>query len=122
MIGLVPSSQYLNTKPLLPHGRRSPLAEVGLLGLLLTNTLVENLGVLGLNTDQSNHSKRVLMNLTYGGVLGGLGLATLECDPVALVLEALRSDKTLDLGGLGVGLCALLLGLNLAADDELANL
>jgi len=41
---------------------------------------------------------------------------------VALVLETLRSDQTLDLGGLGVGLCALLLGLNLTADDELANL
>jgi hypothetical protein len=41
---------------------------------------------------------------------------------VALVLEALGSDQTLDLGCLGVGLRALLLGLNLAADDELANL
>lgn len=41
---------------------------------------------------------------------------------MALVLEALRSNKTLDLGSLGVWLCALLLGLNLAADDELADL
>jgi hypothetical protein len=41
---------------------------------------------------------------------------------VTLVLETLRSNKTLDLGGLGVRLCALLLGLNLTADDELANL
>jgi hypothetical protein len=38
------------------------------------------------------------------------------------VLEALGGDQTLDLGCLGVGLCALLLGLNLAADNELANL
>jgi hypothetical protein len=38
------------------------------------------------------------------------------------VLETLRSNQTLDLGGLGVGLGALLLGLNLAADDELADL
>ena len=41
---------------------------------------------------------------------------------MALVLETLRSNQTLDLGGLGVGLCALLLGGNLTADDELANL
>lgn len=41
---------------------------------------------------------------------------------MALVLQALRSDKALDLGGLGVGLRALLLGLDLAADDELADL
>lgn len=59
---------------------------------------------------------------TYGSVLGSLRAAALECDPVALVLEALRSNKTLDLGGLGVGLGALLLGLDLTADDELADL
>jgi hypothetical protein len=41
---------------------------------------------------------------------------------VTLVLETLRSNKTLDLGGLGVGLGALLLGLDLTADDELADL
>jgi hypothetical protein len=41
---------------------------------------------------------------------------------MALVLETLRSDQTLDLGGLGVRLRALLLGLDLAADNELANL
>ena len=41
---------------------------------------------------------------------------------MALVLETLRSNKTLDLGGLGVGLSALLLGLDLTADDELADL
>lgn len=59
---------------------------------------------------------------TYGGVLGSLRAAALECDTVALVLETLGSNKTLDLGGLGVGLRALLLGLNLAADDKLADL
>jgi len=41
---------------------------------------------------------------------------------VALVLETLRSNQALDLGSLGVGLLALALGLNLAADDELADL
>ena len=41
---------------------------------------------------------------------------------MALVLETLRSNKTLDLGGLGVGLCALLLGDDFTANDELADL
>lgn len=59
---------------------------------------------------------------TYGSVLGSLRTAALECDAVALVLQALGSDQALDLGGLGVGLGALLLGLDLATDDELADL
>lgn len=59
---------------------------------------------------------------TYGSVLGGLGLATLECDAVALVLETLGGDQTLDARGLGVGLGTLLLGLDLTTDDELADL
>lgn len=59
---------------------------------------------------------------TYGSVLGGLGLAALECDPVALVLETLGSDKTLDARSLGVGLGTLSLGLDLTANDELADL
>jgi hypothetical protein len=41
---------------------------------------------------------------------------------VALVLEALGSNEPLDLGGLGVRLLALTLGLDLAADDVLADL
>jgi hypothetical protein len=59
---------------------------------------------------------------TYGSILGSLRATALECDPVALVLETLRSNKTLDLGGLGVRLLALALGLDFAADDELADL
>jgi hypothetical protein len=59
---------------------------------------------------------------TYGGILGGFRAAALECDTVALVLETLRSNQALDLGGLGVGLGALLLGLDLTADDKLADL
>jgi hypothetical protein len=59
---------------------------------------------------------------TYGLVLDLLGLAALECDPVALVLETLGSDQALDLGGLGVGLGALLLRLDLATDNVLADL
>ena len=53
---------------------------------------------------------------------GSLRPATLECDPVALVLETLGSDQALDARGLGVRLRALLLGLDLAADDEFADL
>ena len=60
--------------------------------------------------------------VTYGSILGRFRAAALECDAVALVLETLGSDQALDLGGLGVGLRALLLGLNLAADDKLADL
>jgi hypothetical protein len=59
---------------------------------------------------------------TYGLVLDLLGLAALERDAVALVLQALGSDQALDAGSLGVRLLALTLGLDLAADDVLADL
>ena len=61
---------------------------------------------------------------TYGSILGGFRPAALECDPVALVLETLRSDETLDAWSLGVWLRVLLalLGLDLTANDELADL
>lgn len=41
---------------------------------------------------------------------------------MALVLQTLGSDQTLDLGSLGVRLSALLLRLDLSSDDVLANL
>ena len=59
---------------------------------------------------------------TYGLVLDLLGLAALEGKTVTLVLETLGGDQSLDLGGLGVRLLALTLGLDLAADDVLADL
>lgn len=59
---------------------------------------------------------------TYSLLLDLLGLAALESETVSLVLEALGSDEALDLGGLGVGLLALTLGLDLAANDVLADL
>jgi hypothetical protein len=59
---------------------------------------------------------------TYGSILGLLGVSALECEAMTLVLEALRSDETLDLGGLGVWLLSLTLGLNLTTDNELADL
>jgi hypothetical protein len=59
---------------------------------------------------------------TYGSILSVLCAAALECNAVTLMLETLRGDETLDLGGFGIWLCALLLGLNLTTDNELANL
>ena len=41
---------------------------------------------------------------------------------MTLVLQALGSDQTLDARSLGVGLLALALGLDLAANDVLADL
>lgn len=41
---------------------------------------------------------------------------------MSLALETLRSDEALNVGGLGVWLGTLLLGLDLATDDELADL
>jgi hypothetical protein len=60
--------------------------------------------------------------ITYGLVLDLLGLSPLESGTVALVLETLGGNEPLDLGGLGVRLLALTLGLNLAANDVLADL
>lgn len=88
---------------LLAHRGRATLP-VGPVGLGLGDALGEDLGV--------------LISL----VLDFLGLAPLEGGTVALVLQALGGDQALDLGGLGVGLLALALGLNLAADDILANI
>jgi len=74
------------------------------LGLGFGDTLGEDLGVL------------------VSSILGLLGVAALECDTVALVLETLRSNETLDLGGLGVWLLTLTLWLNLTTNNELANI
>lgn len=59
---------------------------------------------------------------TYSLLLDLLGLAALESETVSLVLEALGSDEALDAGSLGVDLLALTLGLDLAANDVLADL
>lgn len=60
--------------------------------------------------------------LTYGSILLSLSTTALEGDSMSLVLETLGSDEALDAGSLGVGLLSLTLGLNLTADDELADL
>jgi len=89
---------------LLAHGGSATLAGIILLGLGLRDTLGEDLGVLG------------------GSILGSLSIATLESEAVTLVLQALRSDQTLDLGSLGVWLLALTLRLDLTTDDEFADI
>lgn len=86
------------------HGGGTALLGVDLGGLCLVNALGEESGVL------------------VGSILGLLGVAALEGDAVTLVLEALWGDETLDLWCLGVWLLALTLWLNLAANDELANI
>lgn len=58
----------------------------------------------------------------YSLVLGGLSTTALESDESALALQTLRSNKTLDLRSLGVGLLALTLGLDLTANDETADI
>lgn len=104
-------------------GRGAALAGIGLGGLGLSNALGEDLGVLGLERTSAVHTGQNQGERdTYGLVLDLLGLAALECDAVALVLQTLGSNQALDLGSLGVRLGALLLGLDLATDNVLADL
>ncbi len=60
--------------------------------------------------------------VTYSLILHLLSLAALERNAVALVLQALRSNQTLDTRSLGVWLLALALGLDLTTDNVLADL
>jgi hypothetical protein len=60
--------------------------------------------------------------MAYRSILGSFRTTTLESHEMALVLETLRSDETLDAGSLGVGFLAFGLGLDFATDDELADL
>jgi hypothetical protein len=62
------------------------------------------------------------MVVTYSFVLHLLGLSSLERHAVALVLEALGGDQSLDLRGLGVWLLALSLRSDLSPDDVLSDL
>jgi hypothetical protein len=86
------------------HGGSPPLASLIVGGLSLGDALVEKLSVL------------------VSSLLGGLGTTSLERNPVTLVLKTLGGDKTLDLGSLGIRLLALALRLDLATDDELADI
>jgi len=93
-----------NTSNLLAHGAGSPLAEISLLCLGFGNTLGEDGGVL------------------VGSILGLLCVTALQCNAVALVLQTLGSNQTLDLWRLGIWLLALTLWLNLTTNNELANI
>jgi hypothetical protein len=66
--------------------------------------------------------KRDSIFKTYSSILGRLGPAALECLSVTLVLQALRSNQALDLGGLGVWLLALALWLDLTTDNVFSDL
>jgi len=59
---------------------------------------------------------------TYRSIFGSLGSSSLESDSVTLMLKTLRSNEPLDLGSLGIWLLPLALGLDFAANNELANL
>jgi hypothetical protein len=61
------------------------------------------------------------LSVLAGGVTGGLGVSSLQCDAVSLVLHALRGDESLDLGGLGVWFGAFLLGDDLTTNDKFAR-
>jgi len=97
-------AQTVRAPHLLAHGAGSPLAEISLLCLGLGNALGESLSVL------------------VGSILGLLGATALECDAVALVLQTLGSNQTLDLWCLRVWLLSLALWLNLTTDNKLANI
>ena len=59
---------------------------------------------------------------THRSILRRLGSTTLECDPVALVLETLRGDQTLDTWSLGVRFGAFFLWLDFTANNVAADL
>ena len=60
--------------------------------------------------------------MTYRSIFGGLCTATLDGHQMSLMLETLWSDETLDARSFGVWFLALVLRLNLAANNETADL
>jgi len=62
------------------------------------------------------------LSILIRSILGRLSVSPLQGNAVSLVLHALRGNESLDLGGLCVWPCALLLGDDLTSDDELANI
>jgi len=59
---------------------------------------------------------------TYSSILGLLSIATFQGNAMTLMLKTLGSNETLNLRSLGVWLLTLTLWLDLATDNELANL
>ena len=111
---------------ILVHRRGTSLAEIGLVRLGLGNTLGKDGRVLVLYIKDavSTHIPGMIERgeKTYSLILNLLSLATLERETVSLVLQALGSDKPLDLRSLGVRLLTLALGLDLTTNDILADL
>ena len=119
-----PFDTHIHILPLLAHARSAPLPHLILLRLLLRNALMHDLGVLVLYSSLVHVTDRGHLSYgqTYSSILTRLRTTTLKRNPVTLMLETLRRDQALDTRGLGVGRGAFLLGLDFAANDELADL
>jgi len=89
---------------LLAHGAGSPLTKVSLLSLGFSDALGEKLSIF------------------ISSILGSLSIAALKCDAVALMLQTLGSDQTLDLRCLSIRLLPLALRLNFTTDNKLADI
>lgn len=119
MISTPSISRFNTARHLLPQRGGTALAEFATLGLLFVDTGSEEFGVvvtIGWHVRwMQQHREQVnLRSLT-----GSLSTATLDGNAMTLALQALRSNKTLDLGGLGVLLLALLS--DGTTDNELAD-
>lgn len=95
---------------LLPHRRGSSFAQFGLLSLLFLDTGRKELGiVVAVQMDKmvSGDGGCLKTKLDVGcgnlrSFAGSLSTATLKSNTMTLALEALGSDQSLNLGGLGV--------------------
>jgi len=111
-----------NPDSLLPHRACTTLPCVGLLCLCLRNTLGEDGGIIILSLVSLSKQSWWRRKITYSLILDLLGLAALQRNTVTLVLEALRSNQSLDPGSLGIWPLSLTLGLNLTSNDVLTDL
>jgi len=68
------------------------------------------------------HTLGQQLSILVRGILGCLGMSSLEGNAMSLVLQSLRGDQSLDLGGFGVWLSAFLLGDDFTSDDEFADI
>ena len=107
---------------LLAHRRSTSLTEVSLLGLGFVDTLGEGSSVFVLLGSSVSQDRILTWRGTYSSVLGLLSITALQRHAVALVLKALRSNETLNLGSFGIRLLSLTLWLNFTADNKLADL
>jgi hypothetical protein len=89
---------------LLSHRRSTSLSQLGSLLTFLMHTLSQQLSIL------------------VRSILRGLSGSSLEGEAVSLVLHALRSNQSLNLGGLGVWFGAFLLGYDFTSNDEFSDI